>query len=83
MLDYEEQEFMVNIDGKKVLVKIVVDQGYLAIYWDTLLSPAQVMQLINKIIAEIAAMILSSQTMKQYVQNRYHIHCNMRQRLRC
>jgi len=80
MLSYEEQEFVVDIDGKKLVVKITLDQGYLMISWDTLLTPIQVLQLINKVATRIAAMILNCQIVQQYVLGK---QLSTLQKLRC
>ena len=79
MLGYEEQEFAVNIDGKKLVVKISLDQGYLMISWDALLTPMQVLQLINRIAARISAMILNNQILHQYQTSKESI----KKKLRC
>jgi len=73
MLSYEEQEFEVAIDGRKLVVKISLDQGYLMISWDALLTPMQVLQLINRIVARISAMILNNQILHQYQTSRESI----------
>jgi len=80
MLSYEEQEFVVDIDGKKLVVKITLDQGYLMISWDTLLTPIQVFQLINKVATRIAAMILNCQIVQQYMPGK---QSSTLQKLRC
>jgi len=80
MLSYEEQEFVVDIDGKKTVVKIILDQGYMVISWDRLLTPMQVLQLINKVTTRIATMILNSQIVQQYVLSKQSVTLR---KLRC